>query len=181
MTVPSILKAAMVAAEWHSEQRRKGEKEEPYINHLIEVAQLVSEAEPGNVDLIIAALLHDAIEDQKKAREDISVLFGERVAELVTEVTDDKGLDKALRKQLQVEMAPKKSRDAKLLKLADKTSNLRSVALSPAADWDDRRRLEYVEWASRVSAGVMGISEWLDQQFEEAKALALASIPAAAD
>lgn len=98
-------------------------------------------------------------------------------ANIVAEVTDDKNLERAARKQLQVDNAAKKSRDAKLLKLADKTSNLCSVALSPAAGWDDRRRSEYVEWASRVEAGVRGISDWLDQQFEEAKAQALESIP----
>ncbi len=70
MKEQNILTALMVAAEWHSEQRRKGEKAEPYVNHLIEVAQLVSLADPGNTDLIIAALLHDAIEYQKVPRGD---------------------------------------------------------------------------------------------------------------
>jgi (p)ppGpp synthase/HD superfamily hydrolase len=172
-----ILKAAMIAAEWHSEQRRKGENAEPYVNHLIEVAQLVSVADPGNTDLIIAALLHDAIEDQKKSREEIVALFGERVASLVDEATDDKSLPKPERKRLQIETAAKKSRDAKLLKLADKTSNLRSVAKSPPAHWSDNRRREYVAWSTAVANGLVGISEWLDRQFEEAKALALQSIP----
>lgn len=177
MTAPSILKAAMVAAEWHTEQRRKGEKAEPYINHLIEVAQLVAEADPGNVDLIMAALLHDAIEDQKKSREEIAALFGERVTKLVEEATDDKSLPKPERKRLQIETAPNKSRDAKLLKLADKTSNLRSVALSPPTHWPNQRRRAYVAWSTAVAAGLFGVSEWLDRQFEEARELALQSIP----
>jgi (p)ppGpp synthase/HD superfamily hydrolase len=175
-----ILKATRVAADWHADQRRKGAKQEPYINHLIEVAELVAEADPGNINLAIAALLHDAIEDQKKTRAEIAVLFNERVADLVMEVTDDKSIDKAERKRLQVENAPKKSRDAKLLKLADKTSNLRSLAKSPPVDWAVERRREYVEWASRVAAGVMGISSWLDQRFEEAKVIALEATPAEA-
>jgi GTP diphosphokinase / guanosine-3',5'-bis(diphosphate) 3'-diphosphatase len=54
-----------------------------------------------------------------------------RLAELVEEVTDDKALEKDQRKRLQVEHAAEKSRRAKILKLADKTSNLRSVAASP--------------------------------------------------
>jgi (p)ppGpp synthase/HD superfamily hydrolase len=172
-----ILKAAMVAAEWHSEQRRKGERAEPYVNHLIEVAQLVSVADPGNTDLIIAALLHDAIEDQKKSRAEIVALFGERVASLVDEATDDKSLPKPERKRLQIAKAPKKSRDSKLLSLADKTSNLRAVAESPPAHWSDDRRRDYVAWCTAVANGLIGISEWLDHQFEEAKALALQSIP----
>jgi (p)ppGpp synthase/HD superfamily hydrolase len=174
-----ILKAASLAAQWHSQQRRKGAAGEPYVNHLLEVAALVAEADPGNTELAIAALLHDSIEDQKKMREEIAGLFGERVAALVIEVTDDKLLPKPERKRLQVETAAKKSRDAKLLKLADKTSNLRSVANSPPSHWSDERRREYVAWAERVAAGVMGVSPWLDRQFEDAKALALRSIPEA--
>jgi (p)ppGpp synthase/HD superfamily hydrolase len=174
-----ILKAASLAAQWHSQQRRKGAAGEPYVNHLLEVAALVAEADPGNTDLVIAALLHDSIEDVKKERAEIARLFGERVAALVAEVTDDKSLPKPERKRLQVETAAKKSRDAKLLKLADKTSNLRSVAKSPPAHWSDERRREYVVWSTAVSAGLVGVSEWLDGEFENAKALALQSIPTA--
>ena len=68
----------------------------------------------------------------------------------------------------------------KLLKLADKISNLRSVALSPPSHWSDQRRREYVDWASAVAAGLVGVSDWLDKQFEEARKLAERSIPAAA-
>ncbi len=172
-----ILNAAKMAAEWHSEQRRKGAAGEPYVNHLLEVAELVAKADPGNTDLIVAALLHDAIEDVKKTREEIAELFGERVAGLVEEATDDKSLPKPERKRLQIETASTKSRDAKLLKLADKTSNLRSVALSPPSHWQDERRREYVAWSAAVAAGLFGVSEWLDGEFEKAKALALESIP----
>jgi hypothetical protein len=84
------------------------------------------------------------------------------------EVTDDKSLPKAERKRKQVESAPKKSREAKLIKLADKTSNLRAVAHSPAPDWSVERRLEYVDWAKRVVAGIRGTSPWLEQQLDDA-------------
>jgi (p)ppGpp synthase/HD superfamily hydrolase len=144
---------------------------------LLEVAHLVAAADPGNTDLILAALLHDAIEDQQKTREEISALFGNHVAGVVMEVTDDKSLPKPERKRLQIETASKKSRDAKLIKIADKISNLRSVAKSPPPHWPDQRRREYVDWASKVVAEVAGISAWLDQQFDEAKTLALRSIP----
>jgi (p)ppGpp synthase/HD superfamily hydrolase len=173
----TILRAAGVAARWHSEQRRKGAAGEPYVNHLLEVAALVAEADEGNSDLIVAALLHDAIEDQQITREKIAAEFGERVARLVEEATDDKSLPKPMRKQLQIETAPNKSRDAKLLKLADKISNLRSVAVSPPAHWPIERRREYVAWATSVAVGLVGISSWLDEQFEEARLLALQSIP----
>jgi (p)ppGpp synthase/HD superfamily hydrolase len=59
-----VLKAADAAARWHVHQRRKGAAKEPYINHLLEVARLVAEAtEDKDPNLVIAALLHDAIED----------------------------------------------------------------------------------------------------------------------
>jgi (p)ppGpp synthase/HD superfamily hydrolase len=172
----TILKAARVAADWHSAQRRKGAAGEPYINHLIEVAQLVAEADPGNVDLIVAALLHDAIEDQQRTREEIAGLFGARVVDLVEEVTDNKALPKAERKRLQVENAPDKSRDAKILKLADKTSNLRALAASPPHDWPLERRREYIDWAARVVSGLKGVSPWLEGQFERARQSALRSL-----
>jgi (p)ppGpp synthase/HD superfamily hydrolase len=61
---PTVLKAADAAVRWHVHQRRKGPAQEPYINHLLEVAMLVAEATDGtDTNLVIAALLHDAIED----------------------------------------------------------------------------------------------------------------------
>ena len=128
----SVLHAAQTAAQWHVAQKRKGAAGEPYINHLLEVAAMVAEATDGkDPALVIAALLHDAIEDQQIPREIIAEKFGEDVASLVAEVTDDKTLLKPERKRLQIVNAPKKSARAKLLKLADKTSNLNSVADSP--------------------------------------------------
>jgi (p)ppGpp synthase/HD superfamily hydrolase len=82
--------------------------------------------------------------------------FGQTVADIVGEVTDDKTLPKDERKRRQIESAPHKSREARLIKLADKTSNLRTIASSPAADWSVKRRLEYVEWARAVVAGLRG-------------------------
>lgn len=150
-----VLKAADAAAHWHINQRRKGAGQEPYINHLIEVASFIAEATEGrDPHLVIAALLHDAIEDQKISRELIAEQFGEDVASLVVEVTDDKSLPKAERKRHQVEAAPKKSPRAKLLKLADKVSNLNSVADSPPAHWPVQRRLDYVVWAKAVVAAL---------------------------
>ena len=142
----AVLRAADAAARWHVHQRRKGAAEEPYINHLLEVATLVAEATKGkDPDLVIAALLHDAIEDQEVPRGVIAQAFGEGVAKLVEEVTDDKNLEKQERKRLQIEHSHKKSQRAKILKLADKTSNLRAIAASPPPDWSVKRRLEYVE------------------------------------
>lgn len=165
----TVLKAADTAANWHAHQRRKGKHEEPYINHLLEVAMLVAEATEGKrPDLVIAALLHDAIEDQEVPRGMIAASFGEDVASLVEELTDDKTQPKAARKQHQVDTAARKSEGAKIIKLADKTSNVRAIATSPPAEWSVQRRLDYVEWARQVVAGLRGVNPWLEEQFDEA-------------
>ena len=164
-----VVHAAELASRWHVGQRRKGEAQEPYINHLLEVARLVVEATDGtDPDLVIAALLHDAIEDCEIAPATIEATFGADVRALVEAVTDDKSLPKASRKQLQVDHAAAKTPRAKLLKLADKTSNLRAMTASPPANWSVARRLEYVAWARAVVAGVRGTHAGLEAQFDAA-------------
>jgi len=177
----AVLKAVDAAAKWHVAQKRKGVAGEPYINHLIEVATLVAEATAGDdPNLVIAALLHDAIEDQEIPRKVIAERFGEDVAALVVEVTDDKTLPKLERKRLQVVNAPNKSPRAKLLKLADKISNLNSVADSPPGHWSLERRREYVVWARQVVAGLgSDVNPALQERFGAAAARAdMAAQPA---
>src|SRR5262249_12647646 len=131
-------------------------------HHLLEVASLVAESTEGkDPNLVIAALLHDAIEDCEVPPELIAKAFDSDIADLVAEVTDDKTLDKKERKRRQVENAHKKTDRAKVLKLADKISNLRALASSPSPDWSVRRRMEYVDWAREVAAGVRGGDEAL--------------------
>lgn len=172
-----VLRAADLAAKWHVHQRRKGAAEEPYINHLLEVARLVAEATEGrDPELVIAALLHDAIEDQEVPRDLIAEEFGERVASLVEEVSDDKNLPKQVRKEKQVEAARNKSSSAKILKLADKTSNVRAVGTSPAKDWSIKRRLEYIAWAQSVVDGLRGASDSLEEKFDRASEITIGKI-----
>jgi (p)ppGpp synthase/HD superfamily hydrolase len=173
----AVLKAADAAARWHVHQRRKGAAEEPYINHLLEVASLVANAtEAKDPELVIAALLHDAIEDQEVPRDMIVETWGEDVARLIEEVTDDKALPKSDRKAKQVQSAPRKSSRAKLIKLADKTSNLRAIAASPSPQWSVKRRLEYVQWAREVAAGLRGTNDWLEAEFDRAAESAEGSV-----
>ncbi len=168
-----VLRAADTAAHWHRHQRRKGAAQEPYINHLLEVASLVAQATGGgDANLVVTALLHDAIEDCDVPRSDIAAAFGEDVATLVGAVTDDKRLRKDVRKQLQIDHAPGQPLRAKILKLADKTSNLRALAESPPADGPAQRKRDYVEWARAVVAGLRGANPWLETRFEEAAAAA---------
>jgi len=159
-----VTTAALAAARWHSSQRRKGSADEPYINHLLEVASLVSKATGGNdINLVIAAFLHDAIENQGISRTLIAEQFGDDVASLVEEVTDDKSLPKAVRKRLQVQHAHEKSNRAKILKLADKISNVTAIGKDPPADWPIGRQREY-----DVVAGLRGTSVELEAQFDRA-------------
>ena len=172
-----IMKAADAAARWHVDQRRKGAAQEPYLNHLLEVASLVAEATGGQEpDLVIAALLHDAVEDVGVTEAQVAQQFGAGVAGIVMEVTDDKSLPKAERKLRQVASAGQKSREARMIKLADKTSNLRTISVSPASDWSVQRRLDYVQWAREVVAQVRGVSPWLEAQFDAAAGQAIASV-----
>ena len=152
-----LLKALAFAAHKHREQRRKDAEASPYINHPIALADaLVNEGGITDVEVLCAALLHDTVEDTATTHEELLDAFGSRIARIVAEVTDDKRLAKAERKRLQIEHAPHISREAKLVKLADKLCNLRDVAERPPAGWDLGRRREYFDWAKQVIDGLRG-------------------------
>jgi guanosine-3',5'-bis(diphosphate) 3'-pyrophosphohydrolase len=164
-SLPRILDAALFAAERHAGHRRKGG--EPYINHLIEVAHLVSTAIPApDTNVVMAAFLHDSIEDVGVTKQELSERFGSDVADLVVEMTDDKALPKQQRKQLQIDHAPHISARAQTIKLADKISNLRSLLSSPPADWDYQRKQQYFEWAKRVVDALSAPDPILKAEFE---------------
>ncbi len=164
-----LSQATDYAARQHIAQRRKGERAEPYINHLTEVAAMLAEATEGaDLVLVIGGLLHDTVEDTDTRPEELAQRFGREVADLVQEVTDDKSLPKDVRKRLQVETTPHKSVRAKLLKLADKTSNLRGLMTSPPAGWTRERLRDYVVWAEQVVRSCRGLNPRLEAQFDAA-------------
>jgi (p)ppGpp synthase/HD superfamily hydrolase len=178
--VALVTRAAEFAARRHIGQRRKGEAQEPYINHLAEVAALLAEtAVEPDAHLVAAGWLHDTIEDTATTIEELEMLFGGFVAKIVIEVTDDKSLPKEVRKRLQIEKTAAKSEPARLLKLADKTGNLRSIAASPPRHWDHGRKSAYVEWAEQVVASCRGLNAELEKAFDRAAASARAAILAA--
>jgi GTP diphosphokinase / guanosine-3',5'-bis(diphosphate) 3'-diphosphatase len=169
----TLLRALAFAAERHRQQRRKNAEASPYINHPIEVAALLADA--GHVadeDLLVAAVLHDTVEDTATTFDEIAAQFGASVADLVREVTDDKSLPKQRRKQLQIEHAPSLSPRAKQLKIADKICNLRDIASSPPVDWTLERCREYLDWAQAVVAGCREVNVELEQAFDETLAQA---------
>lgn len=172
-----ITRAWNFSAQRHAKQKRKGEAQEPYVNHLAEVAELVAVATDGqDANLVAAAVLHDTVEDTATSPGELASVFNADIANLVAEVTDDKTLSKTQRKQSQIDRAATKSTRAKILKLADKTSNLRSLAKSPPADWSPQRRRKYVSWALQVAKGLRGANRWLEVQFDAAAEQAEAAL-----
>jgi (p)ppGpp synthase/HD superfamily hydrolase len=164
------------AARKHVHQRRKGELAEPYVNHLSDVARLLAAATNGDdIAVVVAGLLHDTLEDTETSFEELMKEFGPEVAELVAEVTDDKLLPKAERKRLQIETAPHKSLQARMIKLADKTSNLHSLIASPPKDWSGERMRDYIDWAGKVVAGCRGVNAYLEKEFDRARRQARAA------
>ncbi|MEK6350487.1 MAG: HD domain-containing protein [Burkholderia sp.] len=166
-----FIAALAFAAERHRHQRRKDVDASPYINHPIALANvLANEAGIDDEPVLTAAILHDVIEDTATSEQELVQLFGQIVADIVRDVTDDKSLPKAERKRLQVEHAAHISRRAKLVKLADKICNLRDIAANPPADWAEERKREYFDWAKEVADQVRGVHPTLERLFDEAYA-----------
>jgi guanosine-3',5'-bis(diphosphate) 3'-pyrophosphohydrolase len=162
-----VLKALHFAADMHKSGNRKGVAREPYVNHVIEVAELLARIGGiKNAATLQAAILHDIVEDTPVTFDDVERGFGSEVRRIVEEVTDDQELPKAERKRLQVEKAPRLSEAAKTIKIADKISNVRGIMLSPPADWSLERRNEYVDWAERVVAGCRGCNARLEEYYD---------------
>jgi len=166
-----LMKALSFAARKHRTQLRKGAESTPYINHPIAVADLI--VRTGKIldgDTVAAALLHDTVEDTETTFEELEAEFGPVIAELVKEVTDNKKLPKEERKRLQEEHAPALSPRARVVKIADKTSNLRDVIQDPPAGWKLERKQEYFDWAKRVVDHIRGTNAELENAFDEALA-----------
>lgn len=162
-----LLEAVGFAAAMHRDQRRKGADGSPYVNHPIEVAsELAGVGGIDDVTILMAAVLHDTVEDTGVRPEELEQRFGAVVRRLVEEVSDDKSLPKQERKRLQIEHTASLSRGAKLIKLGDKICNVREISHSPPADWSPARRREYLDWAAAVVAGCRGTNESLERKFD---------------
>jgi guanosine-3',5'-bis(diphosphate) 3'-pyrophosphohydrolase len=164
-----VLKALSFAAFKHRHQRRKGVKAIPYINHPIALADLlVRTAKISDPEVIATALLHDTVEDTGTTPEELKTEFGSVISKLVAELTDDKSLLPEVRKRRQVEHAPSLSPMARMVKLADKTCNLRDVVQDPPAKWSLKRKQEYFDWAKEVVDKIRGTNVKLEKAFDEA-------------
>lgn len=172
--VIQLIRAANFAAAKHANQRRKDAAATPYINHPIAVASVLTceIKSPPEELVVVAALLHDTIEDTETSHSEIAAIFGEDVAKLVTEVSDNTSLPREDRKRLQVEHAPFYSHWAKLIKLADKICNMRDVIASPPQNWSLARRQGYFDWAMEVfNSGLAGTHPELEELFLQTHAL----------
>jgi guanosine-3',5'-bis(diphosphate) 3'-pyrophosphohydrolase len=164
----NLLKAIRFSAFKHRDQRRKDEPRSPYINHPITVAETLWEiGDVRDEATLIAAILHDTIEDTQTTPDEIRETFGAEVLSLVLEVTDDKSLPAPERKRLQIEHAPHISAKAKLVKLGDKISNLYDLLHSPPQSWSFQRRQEYLFWTEKVVAGLRGTNPALESRYDE--------------
>lgn len=162
-----IMEAVDYAAKCHKDQRRKDFAKTPYINHPVEVAEFLTSRHVTDRDTIIAALLHDVIEDTEGTYDEIEMLFGGIVAEIVVECSDDKDLNKIKRKQLQIEHAEHLSNEAKLVKLADKFSNVKGLLENPPAAWSKMEITGYVYWALAVCRKLYGVNDFVDKAVQD--------------
>jgi guanosine-3',5'-bis(diphosphate) 3'-pyrophosphohydrolase len=180
--LPILVRALRFAAVKHRGQRRKDEQASPYINHPIAVlAILADEAGVTDIEVLCAGLLHDTIEDTKTTPSELERLFGPRVRDIVLAVSDDKDLPKAERKRRQILHAAQASREARLVKLADKTANLRDLLEHPPHRWDAARRHAYCEWALAVVEQIRGTHAELEALFDEAHGRCMAAVTAGLD
>lgn len=168
-----FLEAVNFAIVAHDGQRRKDKFAHPFIVHPIDVARILSKAGITDSDILIGAVLHDSIEDTKVTYEDIVEKFGQEVADYVQEVSDNKSLSKLERKKLQIEHAKEISNGAKLIKLADKISNLTSLTISVPENWPSIWVTGYFAWAKQCTDNMRGISGQLDNQLDELYATTL--------
>lgn len=165
--VSLLLQALTFSATKHRDQRRKDREASPYINHPIQVVDILWRiGQVRNPAVLAAALLHDTLEDTETTAAEIAALFGPEVLALVQEVSDDKRLPKAVRKQLQIEHAVHASVNAKYIKLADKICNVHDLHHSPPVAWPLQRRREYLAWTARVVEGLRGTHQALEALYD---------------
>jgi guanosine-3',5'-bis(diphosphate) 3'-pyrophosphohydrolase len=148
VALPRLLAALDFAAERHSAQRRKGPDAAPYVNHLIEVATLLANvAQVDDVEVLMAGVLHDVLEDTPTTSDEVSARFGARVCKFVQALSDDKSLPRKRRRAIALEELPQMESLVRVIKLADLTSNIK--LLPP--NWSDERKLEYLEWSESAA------------------------------
>jgi (p)ppGpp synthase/HD superfamily hydrolase len=164
-------KALVYVTRIHGKQVRK-RTHRPYIGHLLSVASIVIEFD-GDEDMAIAALLHDAVEDQGglPRLQDIGRKFGKKVAHIVDGCTDSYATPKLPwidRKRAYLERIPKETADVRLVSAADKLSNARETLQDVRA-----HGVEVFESFAGKKDGTLWYYQALVEKFREAESSAL--------
>ncbi len=167
MSLSLLCEATKFASEKHRLQIRKNSRNTPYYSHPSHVALILQHVGVNDLNVVIAGLLHDTIEDTNTTFEELASVFGKDIADIVVECTDDKKLDPVERKKLQIIHANTVSTNAKLVKLADKYSNLSDLLISPPSDWSKNRINGYWQWSFAVVSKLKLVNEKFDELFEK--------------
>lgn len=124
---PRLEEALALALQAHAGQSRKGGPDQPYAVHPLHVAWMVRSFSDDE-DVQLAALLHDVVEDSGVSQGELAARFGQRVAGMVAELSEDKRLAWRTRKELAIQGVPGLSPGAALVKACDKLHNLCTLA-----------------------------------------------------
>jgi guanosine-3',5'-bis(diphosphate) 3'-pyrophosphohydrolase len=163
----AVVAAVHFACQKHASQRRKNAAKDPYINHPVEVMHILSECGIEDAATLCAAVLHDTLEDTNATKEEVIENFGQEVYDIVMDCSDDKSLGKIERKRQQIIHAAHVSPKAKLVKLADKYSNIAGLLTDPPAKWSPEIVLGYVRWGFLVCQNLYGENEMLDKRMQD--------------
>lgn len=162
-----LLAAVEYSAEKHKGQQRKNPEKTPYIYHPLSVTYLLWETgKIRSLNVLIAALLHDTLEDTDATEEEILEKFGSRVLYTVKEVTNAPDLSSYENKVLQVQKAPNLSLDGQLVKLADRVHNITDLSENPPATWTPEQVDAYHEWGKRLLEVLIGTNQGLEQRLQ---------------
>lgn len=163
-----LVVALEFAGKQHVGQWRKDEARTPYIVHPIGVSELLWNV--GGVrdgDILIAALLHDTLEDTEATPAEVEALFGKQVLRIVEELTNDPSLSTAENKQRQIDHAPQMSQGAKLIKLADRIYNINDLYTSPPLSWSEEHIAQYIGWGIKLREALKGTNAPLEAHFDQ--------------
>jgi (p)ppGpp synthase/HD superfamily hydrolase len=158
-----LYRALEYASKKHKGQIRKDPYKTPYIVHPMGVAKILwEEGNVRDVDVLVAALLHDTLEDTDATEFEIEGIFGSRVLSIVKEVSNDPRLSGQENKQRQIELAPFMSQEAKLVKLADRLCNIRDLQRSTPLNWSKEDIEHYFSWGEKLVRAFAGTDEQLE-------------------
>ncbi|MFH4977081.1 hypothetical protein AB6A40_003790 [Gnathostoma spinigerum] len=169
--IAQVIKAADLAARRHRNQRRGDPNQTPYVNHPIGVAYiLTNEAKITDVATIVAAILHDVVEDTKTTFEEIQEQFGDEVCRLVKECTVDKKCSKDERRKQKIELAPhltRKAIQAKMIELANQLYNARDVERVNPVGWNSHKKKDFFKWTKEYVAKLKGSNDALEAALDD--------------